>query len=555
MKTHKLFSGTSVALVAASFALVACATANEEPAPVTAFAPDASHDTSNGDASDAMQEAATDSATPDGASPAKDASLDGATCSYPKTETRACGYCGSQSRFCLAEGVFTDWTDCVGERADAECKVGEKRSSDCGNCGKVTDYCDPKACTWISGLCTGEGPCSPGDTDTTKASCSDPTAVRTRTCDTTCNWSDFSDCAAPTGWLPMASAPIGGRIMHTAVWTGSLMLVWGGAATSASYRNDGASYDLGSNTWTIMPSSPLSARRQQIGVWAGSKLFIWGGYDGSPKNDGALYDPATSTWTSIPNGPLSARHSAAAMYSAATNEVIVWGGCTSGYCSATAADGAAYNLTTNSWSTLPASPLGSRADAAFGRINGELVIWGGRKDATTMLTDGARFDPTSRAWTKFSDPAASVLDGRYDEAVRVADGGLVIWGGRSTSTETSAKANGAIYTPMVGWTAIPAASDTLFAPSGKRFDVAAWVGSGKLYLFGGIPSTTTDAPKSGFVSYDLATGNWAAESTTGALGARARASVVWTGKEALIWGGADSNIYSPYYTTGAVFRP
>src|SRR5262245_3730188 len=41
---------------------------------------------------------------------------------------------------------------------DAECAPGDDRA--CGNCGKRTCRED---CTW--GPCSGEGPCSPGDTD------------------------------------------------------------------------------------------------------------------------------------------------------------------------------------------------------------------------------------------------------------------------------------------------------------------------------------------------------------------------------------------------------
>lgn len=537
---------TSLALIcAASF--LACAQANEEdPAPTEPV--ETTYDSGTPDTASDTGAADTTADT----TPTPDAAW---LCTYPATETKACGACGTQSRFCLPSNQWTGWTDCAGEKADVECKVGEKRTSDCGNCGKATDFCDTATCTWVSGMCTGEGDCAPGDEETTTASCTDPTQLRTRTCSDSCKWSTFSACAAPKGWLPMESLPLGGRAFHTAVWTGSRMLIWGGASASTTYKNDGASYDLVANKWTTIASSPLSARRQQAGVWTGSQLFIWGGYNGNPMKGGALYDPTTNAWTAIPDGPLSARHSAVAAWSPATKEVLVWGGCTSGYCTGVAGDGAAYNVETNTWTALGASPLAARADAAYGMVKGELVIWGGRSGSTTMLTDGARFDPVSRAWTKFSAPAATTLDGRYDEAFLVANDSLFIWGGRSTSDEETAKPNGAIYAPMVGFTPIPAASDSLFAPSASRFNVAAWFGGGKLYLFSGIPSTASDVPKEGFVSYEPATDTWKTESVTGVPGNRSRASAVWTGKEALILGGLNGNTSGTYYSTGAIYRP
>jgi len=501
-------------------------------------------------------DAGSDSGADTGKGGSKPPADSGASCATGATETRACGACGTQTRFCMPDLQWTSWAECTGEKTGSECVVGEKRTVDCGNCGKQTDTCDPKACTWTTGYCSGEGECAPGDTAQTNASCSDPTELRTRTCDDKCAWSSYSACAAKTGWLPMATATIAGRNFHTAVWTGTRMIVWGGASSSSTLKNDGASYDVVSNTWAPIAPSPLSARRQQNAVWTGSKLFIWGGYDKSVAlKTGALYDPASDSWTTIPEGPLSARHSSAIVYSAATKQVLVWGGCTSGYCTAAAADGAAYDLETNTWSMIPAGPLTARTDAAYGLIKGELVIWGGRSSTTSMLVDGARFDPVARTWVKFSDPTSTTLDGRYDQAFLVAHDSLVVWGGRSTDDASTAKGNGAIYRPMVGWNAIPAPADALFSPSPKRFDVAAWYGKGKLFVYSGIPSTAYDLPYTGFVSYDVESGTWKSEDLTGVTGYRARATAVWTGKEAIIWGGANGNISGTFYNTGAIHRP
>jgi N-acetylneuraminic acid mutarotase len=540
--------------------LFACATANEEDPTVTPADTGAAGDTStpvtdsgapmDGTTSDTGGSTVMDSGA------AMDAPADAASCIYPKTETRACGACGSQSRFCLPENVFTGWTDCVGEKGDTECKVGEKRFTECGNCGKATDFCDPKECVWIGGLCAGEGPCAPGDEETTKASCSVADTVRTRTCDDKCQWGEFSSCDLPRGWFPMDPAPIAGRGFHTAVWTGTDMLVWGGGYSS-TVKNDGASYNYATNKWTTIATPTLAARRQQAGVWTGSKMIVWGGYNGgSSYADGGVYDPATDSWTSTATSPLAARHSGAYAWSTTTNELLLWSGCTGGWCTAVASDGAAYNPSTNTWTTLPAAPIAGRSDPAFVWSGSELVVWGGRTATGTFLTDGARFDPVTRVWTKFSEPPASIA-GRMDEAFGSSGtNGLFVFGGRpSSSTGTGALDTGATYVPSVGWQVIPSPPDTVFA-NNKRYDSASFVAGGKLFLFDGLTSTGGDTPARGFASYDFATGTWTDLDVSGApTSNRARATAVWTGREAIIWGGINGNTCCTGYATGAIYRP
>ncbi len=46
-----------------------------------------------------------------------------------------------------------------------------------------------------------------------------------------------------------ASAP-SPRSGHTAVWTGSLMLVWGGSGGGGGYQNTGGRYDPATDSWT-----------------------------------------------------------------------------------------------------------------------------------------------------------------------------------------------------------------------------------------------------------------------------------------------------------------
>jgi N-acetylneuraminic acid mutarotase len=87
------------------------------------------------------------------------------------------------------------------------------------------------------------------------------------------SWTATSTANAPTG-----------RSAHTAVWTGREMIVWGGAhlLPSEGYFNTGGRYNPGTNTWTAtsIANAPL-ARHNHTAVWTGSEMIVWGGAHGN----------------------------------------------------------------------------------------------------------------------------------------------------------------------------------------------------------------------------------------------------------------------------------
>src|SRR4029077_14467691 len=116
------------------------------------------------------------------------------------------------------------------------------------------------------------------------------------------------------------------RDSHTAVWTGSEMIVWGGFS-SGSYFNTGGRYNPSTDNWaaTSTTNAP-AARALPTAVWTGSEMIAWGGYNSSSDfNTGGRYNPGTDSWTatSTTNAP-TARDSHTAVWTG--SEMIVWGG-------------------------------------------------------------------------------------------------------------------------------------------------------------------------------------------------------------------------------------
>jgi hypothetical protein len=97
-------------------------------------------------------------------------------------------------------------------------------------------------------------------------------------------------------WTPTstANAPVG-RWLHTAVWTGTEMIVWGGFTSV----NTGGRYNPSTDSWiaTSTTNAP-EGRYNHTAVWTGTEMIIWGGtlYD-EASNTGGRYNPITDTWT------------------------------------------------------------------------------------------------------------------------------------------------------------------------------------------------------------------------------------------------------------------
>ena len=65
---------------------------------------------------------------------------------------------------------------------------------------------------------------------------------------------------------------------HTAVWTGSEMIVWGGDIPPFTYFNTGGRYTPATDSWiaTSTANAP-AARTAHTAVWTGSEMIVWGG--------------------------------------------------------------------------------------------------------------------------------------------------------------------------------------------------------------------------------------------------------------------------------------
>jgi len=117
------------------------------------------------------------------------------------------------------------------------------------------------------------------------------------------------------------------RYGHTAVWTGSEMIVWGGAGENYPfYLNTGGRYDPATDRWTPVTINGAPAPRSvHTAVWTGNEMIIWGGASyGGAVNTGGHYNPVTNSWKQSPTaGAPTRRYFHTAVWTG--SEMIVWG--------------------------------------------------------------------------------------------------------------------------------------------------------------------------------------------------------------------------------------
>ena len=91
---------------------------------------------------------------------------------------------------------------------------------------------------------------------------------------------DAGNTPCTHAWAPTSTtnAPEG-RQFHTAVWTGSEMIAWGGTNGNNNF-NTGGRYNPSTNSWTATSTiNAPTARPYHTAVWTGTEMIVWGGFN------------------------------------------------------------------------------------------------------------------------------------------------------------------------------------------------------------------------------------------------------------------------------------
>jgi hypothetical protein len=212
---------------------------------------------------------------------------------------------------------------------------------------------------------------------------------------------------ATNSWVPTYAGPDvpDPRWFHTAVWTGSEMIVWGGDDEQGYGMNSGGRYLPAAGSW--MPTSTgancPSARAYHVAFWTGTEMIVWGQQqaDAEP-GEGGRYNPVADSWipTSTAAGCPSEHIMPAAVWTG--TEMVVWGGASA---RGPSNEGGRYNPASDTWT--PTS-TGSGCPTARWLLTSvwtgqEMIVWGGAQSLSgSYTTTGGRYSPAANTWVPTS---------------------------------------------------------------------------------------------------------------------------------------------------------
>jgi len=354
---------------------------------------------------------------------------------------------------------------------------------------------------------------------------------------------DSQGCINDT-WSPTLTEVPDRRANHTAVWTGTEMIVWGG--DSASYSlNTGGRYSPATDTWTptsIGVNVPPPSR-YHTAIWTGTEMIVWGGLSDDPitgnglrLNSGARYDPANDSWTPTSTGANTptGRYAHLAVWTG--TEMIVWGGVGG----VSPPNGGRYHPATNSW-----TPIAAGANAPFALAGGNQAVWTGT-ELIVWANPGGRYNPVTDSWSPMSTSASVPFLPGYSAVWTGTE--VIVWGG-SDFNQSDWINTGGRYNPSTDtWMATSTAAGV---PTPRERHTAVWTGS-KMIVWGGrgVGYFNDGA------AYDPSSDSWVALASN-TLTSRLGHSAIWTGTEMIVWGGYKSNspYLDSYYNTGGRYNP
>ena len=335
------------------------------------------------------------------------------------------------------------------------------------------------------------------------------------------------------------------RSEHTAVWTGTDMIIWGGHDGNSIAKNTGGRFDPVSNTWQTMSivGAP-QARWGHTAVWTGTEMIIWGGHSGAfsfiTLDTGARYNPQTDSWTLISsvNAP-TARMSFPPLWTG--TEMIVWGGYV--FTPDTGTDtGARYNPVTDTWVPIQVvNAPSSRGSHSSVWTGSEMIVWGGNHN-NNYTDSGGIYNPVTDTWAATTLTNAPVA--RADHVAAWIGSDMIIYAGKDSSPTSTFNA-GALYDPAPdSWVTMSTEGAPTFYYYGASHP-AVWSGN-ELVMW----SWQSDGSTGG-ARYNPSTDSWSTIWTSMQPSQRTSHTAVWSGIQMIVWGGEFAGVNN----TGGIYDP
>jgi hypothetical protein len=327
-----------------------------------------------------------------------------------------------------------------------------------------------------------------------------------------------------------AGAPLA-RYRHSAVWTGTELVVWGGTLSGDITGDGGRVYSAAADQWTeISPVDAPDDRRGHSAVWSGTEMIVFGGF-GFPGylGDGGRFNPTSLTWEAIEVlGAPSPRDGHRAVWTGSA--MIVWGGRGG---NGPLNDGSIYDPVANTWTPLSSfNAPEARIEFTMVWTGDRLLVWGGKDALGRPINSGAQLAFVAGVpgeWQPINPVGAP--SARSLHSAVWTEQSMLVWGGQGSSLLN----DGAAYDPVTGvWLPIAPVN----APIPRVLHSALWTGI-EMLIHGGNTATGATATSH---AYDPNSGQWRPLTLTGGPIPRSGSAAVWSGDQILVFGGRQNGI-------------
>ncbi len=315
------------------------------------------------------------------------------------------------------------------------------------------------------------------------------------------------------------------RTNHTAIWTGTEMIVWGGTYNSTTLA-DGGRYNPSTKSWSSISQIGAPTRENHAAFWTGTEMIILG-----YQQEVHFYNPSTDSWrVGGTSGAPEYNTGRTAVWTG--TELIVFGGVDSRPGRSNYNTGSRYNPVTGSWTALSSTDAPGLAYHTAVWTGSEMIVFGGLSFSSNLAENGGRYNPTTDTWKALSTTNAP--QGRYRHTAVWTGSEMIVWGGETSASNYAT--NYGRYNPSANeglgsWVTL----DMNSGSTGRTFHNAIWTGS-EMIVFGGT------SPFSGG-RFNPTNGIWMGVSATGASPAPSGCTAVWTGSEMILYGGISGSSY------------
>ena len=238
---------------------------------------------------------------------------------------------------------------------------------------------------------------------------------------------------APAGPLPPA------RFGHTTIFDTKRqrVILFGGQASG--FFNDTWAYEIGANRWVQLTQDEGPSRRyghSAIYDPAQDRMIISHGFTNAGRFDDTWsLDLATNRWRDISPGsirPLK-RCLHHAVLDSKRQQMLLYGGCSSGFGPCPQGDLWSFDLKTERWTELKSSVTPDPRQwyaTAFDESRGRMIVWGG--SGRSLLNDWWEYDPAANQWAQIQ-VAGPEARSRHEAVFVPQSGETYFFGGQLTS--------------------------------------------------------------------------------------------------------------------------